>query len=112
MTQPTDQPATHQPLDSLINEAFGARQVLPRRERCEELNQLLRAAIGDLIPAIQEQARQLPEYSRDWYRLTGIVEDTRDVLRGGLGHGLLSAAIHLSALARQARSLAGCLPDG
>jgi hypothetical protein len=105
MHHPTDQPARDQTLDALIDEALGACQMLPPYDRCLELDRQLRAAIGELVPAVQAQVGQLTAFSRDWHRLDGILEDTRDVLSDGLGSGLLSAAIQLAALGRQARAL-------
>jgi hypothetical protein len=107
MHQPTDRAAAHQTLDVLIAEAHGARQVLPRRERCEELSRQLRAAIGDLRLAAMEHADTLEERSRGWYRIYNLLDATDDVLAGGLGDGLLSAAIQVGALARQAEALRG-----
>lgn len=105
MQQPTDRTAARQTLDQLTDEAISARQVLLPYERCVELNRLLRAAIGDLYLAAQEQARQLPAHGRDWHRVHNALADTDDVLADDLGSGLLSAAIQLGALARAARSL-------
>lgn len=105
MKQTTDQPATDQTLDSLVDEALGARQMLPPYERCIQLNQALRAAIGDLYLRAQEELGRLPEHGREWHQVHNALDDTDSVLADGLGHGLLSAAIHLGALARQARAL-------
>ena len=105
MGHPTD-PATTQPtLQDLIDEAFAATGVLPPHGRCVELNRALRAAIGDLSLQAREEAKQHDERSRDWYRLHNLVRDADIVLKSDLGTGLLSAAIHVSALARQARAL-------
>lgn len=105
MTNPTDRAPARQTLDALIAEAHGARQVLPRRERCEEIARQLRAAIGDLRLAAMERAGRLEERSREWYRVQTVLDDTDDALRGRLGDGLLSAAIHVADLARQAAAL-------
>lgn len=105
MGKPTDPAAPHQTLDSLIDEGFAATGVLPPHERCVELNRALRAAIGDLCLQAREEAKQHDERSRDWYRLHNLVRDADVVLKSNLGTGLLSAAIHVSALARQARAL-------
>ncbi|UPZ27585.1 DUF6415 family natural product biosynthesis protein [Streptomyces sp. LRE541] len=110
MTQTTDQHTDRQTLDALIEEAVGARQMLPPYERCVELNRLLRAAIGDLYLAAQERLGQLPEHRRDWHRVRNALADTDAVLADNLGSGLLSAAIHLGDLARQARTLATVNP--
>ncbi|MEV0556170.1 DUF6415 family natural product biosynthesis protein [Streptomyces sp. NPDC050597] len=106
MNHPTDRAARQQTLDSLIDEAIGARQMLPPYERCVELNQALRAAIGDLYLNAQEEARKLPEHSRGWRSVHNTLADADDVLAEDLGSGLLSAAIQLGALARTARALA------
>lgn len=105
MTNPTDQSPPHQTLDALIDEAHGARQVLPRRERCEEIARQLRAAIGDLRLAAMDHAKTLEPGSRDWYRVQVALDAADDALRGRLGDGLLSAAIHVGELARQATAL-------
>lgn len=105
MQQPTDRNPTQQTLNDLIDEGLAATGVLPAHERCVELNRYLRAAIGDLSLQAREEAGQYDEGSRDWYRLHNLVRDADIVLKSGLGTGLLSAAIHVSALARQARAL-------
>jgi hypothetical protein len=105
MQQPTDRNPIQQTLNQLIDEGFAATGVLPAYERCVELNRYLRAAIGDLSLRAREEAKQHDERSRDWYRLHNLVRDADIVLKSDLGTGLLSAAIHVSALARQARAL-------
>jgi hypothetical protein len=106
MKQPTDQPATDQTLASLIDEAIGARQMLPRRERCEELDRALRDRVAQLLPSVEERAGAAVERTREWYRLRAIVDDSREILNAGLGHGLLSAAIQVGRLAEQCQALA------
>lgn len=105
MPQPTDQPATDQSLDSLIGEAFGARQVLPPYERCEFLDKALRAAIERLLPEVETRAGRAVERSREWYALRVILDDVRETLDGGLGNGLLSAAIQVDRLAQACQRL-------
>lgn len=105
MGHPTDPSTTQPTLNDLIDEGFAAPGVLPTHERCVELNRYLRAAIGDLSLQAREEAGQYDERSRDWYRLHNLVRDADIVLASNLGTGLLSAAIHVSALARQARAL-------
>jgi hypothetical protein len=105
VAQPTDRTAPDQTVDGLIDEALDATRILPPYQRCTELNKQLRAAIGDLYPAVQEHAARQSERSRDWYRIHGALEETDDVLAAGLGSGLLSAALHLAALGRQCRTL-------
>lgn len=109
MTHPTDNAAPEQPLDALLDEAFDATRVLPPHPRCMELNQQLRAAIGDLYLAAQEARAGTVEHSRDWWRLTNALTDTEYVLAEDLGAGLLSAALHVAALARQALALRNAL---
>jgi hypothetical protein len=105
MSKPTDRAAPIQPLDILIAEALDATQMLPRPEHCEILNRQLRAAIGDLYLAAQQQLPEHAERSRGWYRIQNMLDATNDVLAGDLGSGLLSAALHLAALGRQAQAL-------
>ncbi|MGW5173080.1 DUF6415 family natural product biosynthesis protein [Streptomyces sp. NPDC004082] len=109
MQQPTDPAPPRQTLDDLIGEAVSARQDLPPHERCVELNQRLRAEIGDLILAVQEAAGAAPLHSRDWHRLHNVLDDTTAVLAGSLGSGYMSAALHVGALARQAEALRDAL---
>ncbi|MFD6552789.1 DUF6415 family natural product biosynthesis protein [Streptomyces sp. NPDC058398] len=106
MPQPTDQPATDQTLTSLIDEAIGARQMLPRRERCEELDRALRDRVAQLLPSVEVRADAAVERTREWYRLRAIVGEARETLDAGLGHGLLSAAIQVGRLAEQCQALA------
>jgi hypothetical protein len=108
VTQPTDQPAAHQTLDALIEEAFGAARTYPPRARVEEINRLLRARLGDLHLAAREAQAGCEEYSRDWWRLRNVLLDTDYVTEQELGEGL-SAAIHLGALARQVQALRAAL---
>jgi hypothetical protein len=105
VNHPTEPAAREQTLDALIIEAHGARQILPRRERCEELDRQLRTAIAHLRQAAIAQADTLEQRSRGWYRIYGVLDATEDALAGGLGDGLLSAAIHVGELARQAQAL-------
>ena len=106
MNQPTDQPATDPTLADLIDEAIGARRMLPPYACCQELDEALRAAILALLPGVQQELGGLTRYSRDWYHITHILADTREVLAEGLGHGLLSAAIQVGRLAEQCQVLA------
>lgn len=110
MKQPTDQPAPHQTLDEIADEAIGARQMLPTRTRCEELDMLLRAAIEGILPQVRDQVGQATEGSRQWYQLRRIVEDTDDILGDSLGSGLVSAAIQVGRLATAYRALAVVAP--
>jgi hypothetical protein len=104
--QPTDQPAPDQTLDALIDEAIGARQMLPRRERCEELDHALRDRVAQLLPSVEARASAAVERTREWYRLRAIVGEAQETLDAGLGHGLLSAAIQVGRLAEQCQALA------
>lgn len=105
MNHPTDRAAPGQTLDSLIDEAIGARQMLPPYQRCEELDMLLRAAIEGILPAVRAEAGQAVERSRNWYRMRHILEDVDAVLQESLGSGLMSAAIQVGRLAEQCRRL-------
>ena len=109
MTHPTDHPAPEQPLDALLDEAFDATRVLPPHPRCMELNQQLRDAIDDLyLKAKEARAGAVPR-SRDWWRMENVLVDTDYVLAEDLGAGLLSAALHVAALARAAMALRNAL---
>ena len=105
MPQPTDEPATDQTLDELIDEAYGAKQILPTYERCLHLDDALRAAIDRLLPDVEARAAAAVRGSRDWYELPRILDDARDTLAGTLGHGLLSAAIQVDRLAHTCQRL-------
>jgi len=105
MAQPMDISATRESLDALIDAAFDATCVLPTIDRCRELDEQLRDAIDPLYATAREQADAYPARSRDWYRLTGLLEAADEALAAGLGAGLMSAALHLAALARVARGL-------
>lgn len=105
MTNPTDRAAPQQPLDALIDEAFDATRILPPYERCETLNRDLRAVVEQLADQVRQRQAAAPERSRDWYRCDRLLADTEAVLAEGMGHGLLSAALHVAALGRQAQAL-------
>lgn len=109
MAQPMDTSATSEHLDALIGEAFNATQVLPTIDRCRQLNSELRDAIDPLYAATRELADTYPVRSRDWYRLTGLLEAADEALAASLGVGLMSAALHLTALARVAQDLRGAI---
>lgn len=112
MSQSTDRAATEQTLTSLIDEAAQATQVLPPYERCVELNEGLRNAISGLCEQVEQQAGEHPVRSRDWYRLTGLLEQADMILGAGMGEGLMSAALHVAALGRQARLMRDGIADG
>lgn len=105
MNHPTDRAAPGQTLDSLIDEALGAKRMLPPYQRCEELDMLLRAAIEGILPAVRAEADQAVERSRNWYHLRHLLEDVDEVLQESLGSGLKSAAIQVGRLAEQCRRL-------
>jgi hypothetical protein len=105
MAKPTDRTATRQTLDELIDEAIGARQMLPPYGRCRELDMLLRAAIEGVLPAVRDAAGQAVERTRRWYALRHLLEDVDEVLQESLGSGLMSAAIQVGRLAEQCRRL-------
>lgn len=109
VTHPTDHPAPEQPLDALLDEAFDATRILPPYGRCMELNRQLRAAIGDLYLAAQAARATAVPRSRDWWRMENVLVDTERVLAEDVGAGLLSAALHVAALARQAMALQNAL---
>ncbi|MFB7499999.1 DUF6415 family natural product biosynthesis protein [Streptomyces sp. NPDC056161] len=111
MTQPTDRPVTRQPLDDLIAEAAAATGILPTIDRCHQLNRELRAALADLASQARTRQAAAGDRSRDWYRYDRLLTDTAGVLGQGLGYGLLSAALHVSALGRQAQALADGLTE-
>ncbi|MFR9796861.1 DUF6415 family natural product biosynthesis protein [Streptomyces sp. MS06] len=106
MRQPTDQPAAHQPLDDLIDEGLAAAGMLPTRERCEELNERLRAELHRLMPLVQRRTDRLDRGSTDWYARQTLLDQTRTLLEDDLGPGLRSAAFHVHDLARACRALA------
>lgn len=105
MSKPRDRTAPHQTLDSLIDEALGAKRMLPPYQRCEELDMLLRAAIEGILPTVRAEAEQAVERSRNWYELRHLLEDVDEALGEGLGSGLMSAAIQVGRLAEQCRRL-------
>ncbi|MFJ5973489.1 DUF6415 family natural product biosynthesis protein [Streptomyces sp. NPDC093060] len=109
MNQPTDRAApdyTPAQVDALIAESAAATGILPTIDRCHHLNRQLRAAIQQLADQVRQRQAAFPERSRDWYRCDRLLTDTGTVLAEGMGHGLLSAALHVAALGRQAQALA------
>lgn len=106
VNHPTDQPAPHQTLDALITEAFAATRVLPTIRRCEELDRELRAQIERLVPIVQAQADHINRGEPDWYSRQRLLDNTTDALAEDLGSGLMSAAMHVQALARHCAGLA------
>lgn len=109
VNHPTDRAApgyTPAQVDALIAEAAAATGILPTIDRCHHLNGELRAAIQQLADQVRKQQAAVPDRSRDWYRCDRLLIDTDTVLAEGMGHGLLSAALHVAALGRQAQALA------
>jgi hypothetical protein len=110
VSKPTEQPAPHQTLDALIEEAFRTPRVGAPHERYIELDELLRDAVEDLVAVAKKTQAGCERYSRDWWRLRNVLLDTGYELAKPLGEGL-AAALHVSALARQVQALRAAL-DG
>jgi len=106
MGQPTEPAAASDTLDTLIDEALAAARILPTRERCEHLNRELRAALAQLMPAVQAQADRIDRGDVAWWVRQRAIDGTANTLTEDLGPGLVSAASHIHTLARHCRALA------
>lgn len=113
MPQPTEHPAAAQQenLADLVTEADAVTEVLPTIGRCRELNDALRSHIRRLTERVEQRRDASMPRSRAWYEADNAVAETRSLLAHDMGAGLMSAALHVAALGRQARVLAriaGC----
>lgn len=114
MSNPTDRssPAyTPEQVDEFIAEAFAAVGILPTHDRCSQLNDQLRAAIGQLADQARQQMAGLEVRSRDWYARDNLLVDTDRILAETMGSGLRSAALHVAALGRHCAALRDCLRE-
>lgn len=89
----------------LIEEALDATGILPPMARLEEMDRLLRAEIGRLVPLVQRRADATPLRSRDWYQLVQAAERAEDALKFQMGTMPLAGSIHVAELARHVRAL-------
>ncbi|MGW1614425.1 DUF6415 family natural product biosynthesis protein [Streptomyces sp. NPDC002285] len=94
-------------MQGLIEEGLAAAGILPPYERLVELDQLLRVAIGELLPVAQAAADTLNRGTPAWYTCQKAVDEARRTLDGDLGIGLRSAALHVAELARHCYALQG-----
>ena len=109
MPKPTDRAAlTAAPepaLAGLIAEAEAAIGVLPTIERCEQLRNALRAAIGRLAERVRREQGYLADDSAGWQQCEHALLQAQGALCGDLGRGLKSAADHVRVLGEAARAL-------
>jgi hypothetical protein len=110
MAHHTEHHGTTQHLDQLIAEAADATGILPTIDRCEELRDQLRAAIGDLADQVRRRL-DYPSDTAEWTRCERALLQAQGALLGSLGAGLRSAALHVQTLGEAAAALSDCIRD-
>src|SRR5262249_28135663 len=86
-------------MESTIRRALAGRAgPLPYQELVE-LEQLLRGHMQLLLPSVQEGTDYLSQAPDEWHRRVRAIDEARQRLAQGLGNGLLSASVHVNALA-------------
>jgi hypothetical protein len=111
MAHSTEHHAHAQHLDQLIAEAADATGILPTIDRCEELRDQLRAAIGDLADQVRRRLDYTSTGTAEWTGCERALLQAQGALLGSLGAGLRSAALHVQTLGEAAGALADCIRD-
>ena len=111
MPHSTEHHAQAQHLDQLIAEAADATGILPTIDRCEELHDELRAAIGQLADQVRRRLDYQASDTAEWTRCEHALLKAQGALLGSLGAGLRSAALHVQTLGEAAAALADCIRD-
>ena len=110
MAHSTEHHAQAQHLDQLIAEAADATGILPTIDRCQQLHDELRAAIGQLADQVRRRL-DYPSGTAEWTRCEHALLQAQGALLGSLGAGLRSAALHVQTLGEAAAVLADCIRD-
>ena len=108
MPHSTEHHAQAQHLDQLIAEAAAATGILPTIDRCQQLHDELRAAIGQLADQVRRRL-DYPSDTAEWARCERALLQAQGALLGSLGLGLRSAALHVQTLGEAAAVLAECI---
>ena len=111
MSHSTEHHAQAQHLDQLIAEAADATGILPTIDRCEQLHDELRTAIGDLADQVRRRLDYQASDTAAWTRSEHALLQAQGALLGSLGAGLRSAALHVQTLGEAAAALANCIRD-
>lgn len=110
MPHSTEHHAPAQHLEQLLAEAAAVTGILPTIDRCQQLHDQLRAAIGPLADQVRRRLDYLPSDTADWTRCDRALLQAQGALLGSFGVGLRSAALHVQTLGEAAAALAGCIP--
>ncbi|MCX5253679.1 DUF6415 family natural product biosynthesis protein [Streptomyces canus] len=110
MPHSTEHHGTTQHLDQLIAEAADATGILPTIDRCQQLHDELRTAIGQLADQVRRRL-DYPSDTAEWTRCEHALLQAQGALLGSLGAGLRSAALHVQTLGEAAAALANCIRD-
>jgi uncharacterized protein YgbK (DUF1537 family) len=111
MAHHTEHHGTTQHLDQLIAEAADATGILPTIDRCQQLHDELRAAIGDLADQVRRRLDYQASDTAEWTRCERALLQAQGALLGSLGAGLRSAALHVQTLGEAAAALSDCIRD-
>lgn len=95
-------------IEDLIQEALSQGPV-SGYVRVSQLNQAIRSELARVMPAVTRHADRLPATQRR--EILDAVAAADRTLSGGLGEGLVSAAVHVKLLARHARALRSYEPE-
>ena len=109
MPHSTEHHAQAQHLDQLIAEAADVTGILPTIDRCQQLHDELRAAIGDLANQVRRRLDYQASDTAAWTRCEHALLKAQGALLGSLGAGLRSAALHVQTLGEAAAALAECI---
>lgn len=92
-------------LRTLLDEAQNAVDSLPSYPRILQLDEQLRALLGQLLLEVQEHTDTLWRGDIQWDHQQRVIDHARTALEDGLGDGLRSAALHVHTLARHCQLL-------
>ncbi|MCM2580648.1 DUF6415 family natural product biosynthesis protein [Streptomyces meridianus] len=83
-----------------VERAATVTAVLPQYQDLVTLAQLLRGHLHLLLPDAQADTDRLNRGTALWHQRQTTIDRTRRTLAEGMGHGLLSAAMHVQELGR------------
>lgn len=95
------------PTEALVEEAIAASGLLPPLVRLAELDEQLRAQLGDLLPVVQAQADGLNRGTTAWDRRARALRGTRNALAEEFSSDRRFAAMQVSELGRRLNELDG-----
>ena len=101
------EPAASLDANALIDEALKAAGILPPYDRLVELDEQLRTVMAERLRVAEDVAAGMNRGTPEWWSCQSAIDAANAALRGDLGIGLRSAALHVSELARCCYALQG-----